>query len=91
MLTASDLTADDEEGCTLVLSDTKTDVLYATLADVASKGAVVATADCDWELELSIVRPVLTASLVNTELALLSVFSDETAEDSDVVCSRDNS
>jgi hypothetical protein len=92
VLTASDLTADEEEeGCALVLSDAKTDEPYVPLADAASEGTVVAAADCDWEPELSIARPVLTASLGSTELALVFAISDETAEKSAVVCSCDNS
>lgn len=90
-LTASDLTADEVEGCSLVLPDTKTDEPYVPLADAASEGPVVAADDCDCKPELSIVRPVLTASLESTELALLFALSDETEENSDVVCSCDNS
>ena len=90
-LTASDLTADEEEGCSLVLPDTETDEPYVPLADAASKDPVVAAPDSDCKLELSIVRPVLTASLESTELVLLFALSDETEEKSDVVCSCDNS
>lgn len=74
-----------------MLSNTKADEPYDPLVDATSEGTVVEAADCDWEPELSIVRPVLTASLESAELALVLAFSDEIAEKSDVVCSRDNS